>query len=176
MTEFWFKCHWNLFPGVQLTISQHWSRKWLGAKQATGYYLNQWWPRTWMHVWGTRGRWVNYIDNQTKELWNWYQNHNKTICNLQVYFNGTGAIAILPLKETLKWMNNGIKWTHQELIVEQSKTKQNTTKMCACFKMYILYYGGVIFTSWHQAGHTGKCQQWSFHIKIPYFCLGNSWY
>ena len=24
--EFWFEFHWNLFPGVQLTISQHWFR------------------------------------------------------------------------------------------------------------------------------------------------------
>ena len=33
MIEFRFKCHWNLFPGVQLTISQHWFRLWLGAKR-----------------------------------------------------------------------------------------------------------------------------------------------
>ena len=27
----WFKFHWNLFPCVHLTKSQHWFRKWLGA-------------------------------------------------------------------------------------------------------------------------------------------------
>ena len=26
MTKFWFEFHWNLFPGVRLTISQHWFR------------------------------------------------------------------------------------------------------------------------------------------------------
>ena len=26
MIEFWFKFHWSLFPGVQLTIRQHWFR------------------------------------------------------------------------------------------------------------------------------------------------------
>ena len=31
---FWFEFHWRLFPKVQLTISHHWYRKWLGAEQA----------------------------------------------------------------------------------------------------------------------------------------------
>ena len=31
ITEFRFKFHWNLFPGVQLKISQHWFRWWSGA-------------------------------------------------------------------------------------------------------------------------------------------------
>ena len=43
MFEFWLKFHWSLFLGVQLTISQHWFRWWLGADQATSHYLNQWW-------------------------------------------------------------------------------------------------------------------------------------
>ena len=30
-------------PEVQLTMIQHWFRKWLGAYQATSHYLNQWW-------------------------------------------------------------------------------------------------------------------------------------
>ena len=44
MIQFWFNFHCTMFPGVQLTISQHWLRYWLGAKQATSHYLNQWWP------------------------------------------------------------------------------------------------------------------------------------
>ena len=28
---FWLKFHWSLFPRVQLTITQHWFRWWLGA-------------------------------------------------------------------------------------------------------------------------------------------------
>ena len=43
MYEFRLTFHWSLFPGVQLTIFQHWFRKWLGADQATSHYLNQWW-------------------------------------------------------------------------------------------------------------------------------------
>ena len=31
MIEFRFKFHWNLFPGVQLTVRQHGFRQWLGA-------------------------------------------------------------------------------------------------------------------------------------------------
>ena len=43
MFEFWSKFHQSLFPRFQLTIFQHWFRLWLGAVQATGHYLNQWW-------------------------------------------------------------------------------------------------------------------------------------
>ena len=35
---FWFKFHWNLYLGVQLTI-----RHWLGAAQGPIHYLNQLW-------------------------------------------------------------------------------------------------------------------------------------
>ena len=40
---FWLKFHWSLFIRVQLTITQHWFRLWLGAVQATSHYLNQCW-------------------------------------------------------------------------------------------------------------------------------------
>ena len=46
--EFQFRTfHWSLFPRVQLTIFQHWFRKWLGSVQATSHYVNQWWPVYW---------------------------------------------------------------------------------------------------------------------------------
>ena len=41
--KFRLRFHWRLFLRVQLTIFQHWFRKWLGAYQATSHYLNQWW-------------------------------------------------------------------------------------------------------------------------------------
>ena len=34
----WLKFHWNLFPSVQLTITQYWFRGWLGTKQVTSHY------------------------------------------------------------------------------------------------------------------------------------------
>ena len=43
LLEFRLKFHWSLFLRVQLTISQHWFRWWLGAVQATSHYLKQWW-------------------------------------------------------------------------------------------------------------------------------------
>ena len=43
MLEYRLKFHWSLFLRVQLTISQHWFRQWLGALQATSHYLKQWW-------------------------------------------------------------------------------------------------------------------------------------
>ena len=47
MYKFRSSFHWGLFPGVKLTIFQHWFRKWLGAGQATSHYLNQWWSVYW---------------------------------------------------------------------------------------------------------------------------------
>ena len=47
MYEFRLRFHWRLFLKVQLTIFQHWFRKWLGADQATSHYLNQWWLDHW---------------------------------------------------------------------------------------------------------------------------------
>ena len=43
MNEFRLRFHWSLFLGIELTISQHWFRWWLGAVQAKSHYLNQWW-------------------------------------------------------------------------------------------------------------------------------------
>ena len=34
---------WSLSLKFQLTIPQHWFRKWLGTNQATSHYLNHWW-------------------------------------------------------------------------------------------------------------------------------------
>ena len=40
--KFRLRFHWSLFPRVQLTITHHWFRYWLGAGQATSHYLDQW--------------------------------------------------------------------------------------------------------------------------------------
>ena len=62
MFEFQSKFHWNLFPKVQLTITHHWFRKWLGTDQVTSHYLNQRWVRSLTHKCITWPRWV-------KESW-----------------------------------------------------------------------------------------------------------
>ena len=38
MHEFQLKCHWTLFPRVQLTVLQHLFRECFGSDQATGHY------------------------------------------------------------------------------------------------------------------------------------------
>ena len=55
--EFRLRSHWSLFPMVQLTISQHWFRQWLGASQATSHHLNQWLPSLPTHICVTRPQW-----------------------------------------------------------------------------------------------------------------------
>ena len=47
MCEFRLCFHCSLLLRFQLTLSQHWFRLWLGAGQATSYYLNQWWLVYW---------------------------------------------------------------------------------------------------------------------------------
>ena len=58
--KFWIQFDWNLFPRVQLTITQHWL-KWLGADEVTSHDLNQWWPRLVMHLCFNRPQWVNTL-------------------------------------------------------------------------------------------------------------------
>ena len=43
MHEFHLRFHWSLFLRLELTIFQHWFKKWLGADKVTSHYLNQWW-------------------------------------------------------------------------------------------------------------------------------------
>ena len=44
----------SFFLQAKLTICLHWFRQWLGAKQATSHYLNQWWASSMM-------QWVNSL-------------------------------------------------------------------------------------------------------------------
>ena len=75
MVEFRFKFRWNLFPGLQLTINQHWFRQWVGAEYATSHYLNQCWPSSLTHICGTRGNDLNEYDMESflvvLTIWNW---------------------------------------------------------------------------------------------------------
>ena len=57
--HFQMRFHWSLFIRVQLTIFRHWFRWWLGTKQVTSHYLNQWWPSLLMHTCITQPQWVN---------------------------------------------------------------------------------------------------------------------
>ena len=54
MIELRLKSHWNLFPGVQLTIIQVMAWRRIG----TSHYLVQCWPSSLTSICGTRGRWV----------------------------------------------------------------------------------------------------------------------
>ena len=54
MYEFCLRFHQSLFLRFELTIFQHWFRWWLGADQATGHYLNQWWL-DYLHIYGSLG-------------------------------------------------------------------------------------------------------------------------
>ena len=59
-----------MFFGVELTISQHWFRWWLGAKQAANHYLKQWWRSLLTHICVTRPDWVKwYLISKTKTMW-----------------------------------------------------------------------------------------------------------
>ena len=62
MYEFRLRFHWNLFLRLELTISQHWFRWWLGANQATSHYLSE--PimvGLLTHICVTRPQWVELL-------------------------------------------------------------------------------------------------------------------
>ena len=57
---FWVEFHWSLLPRVQLIITQHYFRWWLGGQQATSHYLSQCCPVHWRICEGFGARiWVS---------------------------------------------------------------------------------------------------------------------
>ena len=68
MSELWLKFHWSLFLRVQITIFQHWFRKWLGAIQVTSHYLNQWWL---VYQWIYTSLGLNELSQVTLTYWGW---------------------------------------------------------------------------------------------------------
>ena len=49
-SHFHVKLHWSLFLWVQLVISKHWFRWWLGIFRTTAQSLNQWWAVSLTHI------------------------------------------------------------------------------------------------------------------------------
>ena len=74
--EFWLKFHLSCFPTVQLTVFQHWIRKWLDAGQATNHYLNQWCLVYW-RIYASLGH-----NDLTNDKWSWWRNQMETFSAL----------------------------------------------------------------------------------------------
>ena len=84
---FWSQFHWSLFLKFQLTITQHWFRKWRGAEQATSHYLNQCRASSLTYICGTRAGWLAYplagatFPNLHGTWWN-ISEHKRNISNI----------------------------------------------------------------------------------------------
>ena len=63
MYEFRLRFQLSLFCRVPIIISEHWFSWWLGAKQVTIHYLNQYWSRLVTHICVTRPEWVRMKQN-----------------------------------------------------------------------------------------------------------------
>ena len=114
-TDLRFKFHWNLFPGVQMTISQHWFRQWLGAEQATSHCLSQCRPSSLTHICGTRGRCVYCIchgfstTTVDQKKYKWYE------CSCDVHIDSlvldcsisVANALVLPQPCTKPWYGSG---------------------------------------------------------------------
>ena len=101
MFEFRLKFHWRLFLRVQLTIFQHWFRKWLGAVQAPSHYLNQWWL-DYRHIYASLG---------LNQLTHWGRVMHKCIVNLTIIGSDNG---LSPAGcQAIFWINAGILLTGQ---------------------------------------------------------------
>ena len=57
--------HWSLLIRFQLTMNQHCFRWWLGTEKATGHYLNQCWPDSYMRNKGELNQWLAPVRRQT---------------------------------------------------------------------------------------------------------------
>ena len=86
-----FEFHRNSFPSVQWTIFKHWFRKWLGSRQATSPYLNQWWPSLVTYNCVTLSQWIKgyslasgqLYDCLYKPQWQWSKpEYKKALCRL----------------------------------------------------------------------------------------------
>ena len=97
-----------MFSMVQLTLSQHWFRKWLGAEQAASHYLNQRWPSLLTHICVTGLRWVH--EHVKKVLC--------TICTIQGIQNTVGIL----LSTNLNHIDNA---TTTEILLLQTNDESN---------------------------------------------------
>ena len=70
----------NLLPRVQLTISQQRFRLWLGAKQATTRYLNQWWCSLRVHIFVTWSQWIYWYICCLLSVFIWSTSWHWTSC------------------------------------------------------------------------------------------------
>ena len=107
--EFRLKFRRNMFPGVQLTISEHWFRWWLGAEQETSHYLKQWWPSSTTHICVIRPQWVKRKDFALK----WFKKETFVLLMLR---NQNAILKIQHATQTvfIKMRNSGIVgiWHH----------------------------------------------------------------
>ena len=71
---FWLEFHLTLSLRVQLTISEHWFREWLGAEQVTSHYLNQCWSSSPTHTCSTKGG-AGVLKAQSSKFSEWSQHH-----------------------------------------------------------------------------------------------------
>ena len=120
MCEFRLRFHWNLFPMVQLTISQHWFRLWLGADQATSHDLNHCWLFYW-RIYASLG--LNELINTS--------NHPTPLMNtskhLTLLMNTSKHLALMNTSKHLTLMNNE---GHLTLIItERHLTLMNTSNI-----------------------------------------------
>ena len=75
MHKFRLRFHKILFPKVQLTISEHWFRKWLGPDQATSHYLKQcWFADAYMHHSASMSLYINTLHT----VWISYLRYNSS--------------------------------------------------------------------------------------------------
>ena len=126
MFIFWFSIHWNLFPMVRFSASQHWFRLWHGASQAPCHYLNQCWPRCPTPYGITETQWVNTLRPRQNgrhfpdDIFKWiFLNENVWISiNISLKFVPRGPINSIPtLVQVMAWRRPGDKPLSERMMV-----------------------------------------------------------
>ena len=168
MFEFRLKFHWSLFLRVQLTIFQHWFRKWLGAAQVTSHYLNQWWLN-YRPIYASLG--LNELKRNSKN-WFWWIDVNHLPIHFRVDSLAPGqsydcsSTSIATLKDMGKLRNHLTTIKHNKAQKMHNHCKRN---------VFIVMKFSSLTTTKHNKAQ--KCTiieiemssfWWNFHHWLPW--------
>ena len=124
--EFWLTFHWSVFLKPQLTIFQHWFRWWLGAVQAAGHYMNQWWlffPYAYMH------HSASMSSRQAQD------NHDVTFDHIYIYIVTMKQVWSSPkqygqINDTKSFIYNNITTKNKVICIPVSHFIHGKAKLC----------------------------------------------
>ena len=138
MFEFWLRFHWTLLLRVQLTLSHHWFRQWLGAERAASHFN-----------WTSDGsiQWRIYVSPSLSELINpsskiwWYTIHKSCGCRGYDRYDEAFPLGSLSVNPCMKisqinfvWEGLMESWTNDWIVSKRQFTYLKSTVYLRIFE------------------------------------------